>query len=394
MASIQFTLFIDVTDPTNPVEVDRERGGTNCVWRDFKTYGHYAYGVGDFCSPGLEIFDLSTLPDSVHKVYDSPEFVNNTHNIFIDTSSGRLYASGFGTSVGHDIVILDLTQNPAQPELLRNLELPGSPSADYVHDLYVRNDTAYCSQGNQGTLHIYDLTDLSIPDGDIIPVASWSSSGYNHSNWLSDDGKTIMLANETFGQPLRVADYSNKNAIVERSTIKSNLLAPVATNSIAHNPFIVGNDFAAISYYEDGLQIISIEDPSNPFIAGYFDTRPSGQSYSFKGAWGAYPYLPSGNIIVSDIDNGLFVLKPVFPLRDCERDILLPGFYDNFWEVISADSISVSATYDEDAVVEFKAPQGVVFLPDFELRSRAVLEAQNVDECSTNLGKKGTYRFK
>ncbi|MBT3621909.1 MAG: T9SS type A sorting domain-containing protein, partial [Flavobacteriales bacterium] len=28
---------------------------------------------------------------------------------------------------------------------------------------------------------------------------------------------------------------------------------------------------------------------------------------SFKGAWGIYPYLPSGNIIVSDMQTGLYI---------------------------------------------------------------------------------------
>jgi hypothetical protein len=33
-------------------------------------------------------------------------------------------------------------------------------------------------------------------------------------------------------------------------------------------------------------------------------------SPAYQGAWGAYPYLPSGNILVSDMQNGLFVLDP------------------------------------------------------------------------------------
>jgi len=32
----------------------------------------------------------------------------------------------------------------------------------------------------------------------------------------------------------------------------------------------------------------------------------------FNGAWGVYPYLPSGNLLASDIEEGLFVLKPTY----------------------------------------------------------------------------------
>ena len=43
----------------------------------------------------------------------------------------------------------------------------------------------------------------------------------------------------------------------------------------------------------------------------FFDTlpSPSANSAGYKGAWGVYPYLPSGTLLVSDIDNGLFLLR-------------------------------------------------------------------------------------
>jgi hypothetical protein len=36
----------------------------------------------------------------------------------------------------------------------------------------------------------------------------------------------------------------------------------------------------------------------------------------FNGAWGAYPFLPSGLILISDIESGLFVLEPTY-IRAC-----------------------------------------------------------------------------
>ncbi len=41
----------------------------------------------------------------------------------------------------------------------------------------------------------------------------------------------------------------------------------------------------------------------------HFDIYPSSNSNSYNGAWSSYPYLPSGNIIVSGIEQGLFVLQ-------------------------------------------------------------------------------------
>jgi Zn/Cd-binding protein ZinT len=40
----------------------------------------------------------------------------------------------------------------------------------------------------------------------------------------------------------------------------------------------------------------------------FFDTFPDNDDVDFAGAWSVYPYLPSGTIIVSDVDNGLFIL--------------------------------------------------------------------------------------
>ena len=36
---------------------------------------------------------------------------------------------------------------------------------------------------------------------------------------------------------------------------------------------------------------------------------PSTNIAGTDGTWGVYPFLPSGNLLVSDIENGLFVLR-------------------------------------------------------------------------------------
>ena len=44
---------------------------------------------------------------------------------------------------------------------------------------------------------------------------------------------------------------------------------------------------------------------------GSFDTylSPSANSAGTDGAWGVYPFLPSGTLLVSDIENGMFLLQ-------------------------------------------------------------------------------------
>ena len=70
-----------------------------------------------------------------------------------------------------------------------------------------------------------------------------------------------------------------------------------AWNSPVHNVFVLG-DYAHISYYEDGYVVLDISNPMNPQFAGQYDTYPGAGGGTYNGAWGVYPYLPSGNVIV------------------------------------------------------------------------------------------------
>jgi hypothetical protein len=42
---------------------------------------------------------------------------------------------------------------------------------------------------------------------------------------------------------------------------------------------------------------------------GYFDTYPENDNTAFNGAWSVYPFFDSGNIIINDIEKGLFVVR-------------------------------------------------------------------------------------
>ena len=75
--------------------------------------------------------------------------------------------------------------------------------------------------------------------------------------------------------------------------------------------YVLGNRVYQANY-TSGLVILEFTDLGNQQLAeiAFFDTFPSSDATTFDGAWGVYPYLPSGNIIVNDIANGLFVLTP------------------------------------------------------------------------------------
>jgi hypothetical protein len=78
----------------------------------------------------------------------------------------------------------------------------------------------------------------------------------------------------------------------------------------------VNNDFIVTSYYTDGVIIHDADRPGNIIEVGNFDTAPDYEGQGFNGCWGAYPFLPSGNILASDMQEGLYVLETEY-VRGC-----------------------------------------------------------------------------
>lgn len=302
--------FLDVSNPTQIKVCDVADGkAKNVVNRDYECYSHYAYCVSDNGNKGsLQVFDLQYLPDSVHKVYDSDSMSVNTHSIFIDAKSKRLYLAINRLKLG-GVVALDIMglENPEHPIWIGRLEVPtyadGGPLFRNVHEVYVRNDTAYCSVEYQG-LWIFDLRDLK-KQRLINFIKEYPENGYNHSSMLDATGKNIVFTDEIpGGLAIKLFDISDFNAPKLVSLFRSN---PKAT---AHNAYWIGN-FAYVSYYHDGFYIFDLSDKSKPSIAGYYHTSawPPSSYDGYKGCWGVYPYLPSGNIAVSDMGEGIFMLK-------------------------------------------------------------------------------------
>ena len=80
-------------------------------------------------------------------------------------------------------------------------------------------------------------------------------------------------------------------------------------------------------------------------IPGYYDTFEPNHHDSYMGAWGVYPLLPSGNILLSDMQTGLYVFEVNYenPLYDNEILVNKSKIYPNpSDEIINVDLTSVS----------------------------------------------------
>jgi len=302
MGSTEGTHIFDVTDPANGYLVASIDGGStspDVVHRDFHTYNGYLYAVADeMNSSTLQIIDLNNAPNSIEVVYDSNDIITRAHNIFIDEDNSIMYVCGGKVNGVSNYLCLLSLDDPENPTYLTNYNTHG-----YVHDIYVIDNIGYLNAGNNG-LHIVDFSDINAPQT-LGSLTDYPYQGYNHSGWLNSSGDTYIFADENHGYEMKICNVSNPNDIIVNTTFLSN----IDVNSMAHN-LIIKDDYVYVSHYHDGLWIWDISNPSNPVVVGSYDTYNPDDHDSYRGAWGVYPLLPSGNILVSDMQSGLFVLSP------------------------------------------------------------------------------------
>ncbi|MCB0558467.1 MAG: choice-of-anchor B family protein [Lewinellaceae bacterium] len=272
--------------------------GNSIGHRDVKTYLHYAYAVADEGASTLQVIDMSGLPESVEIVYESAEFIRTTHNIFIDEDNARLYAVG---GSGFNLRILSL-ENPEQPELLASYPTVGVP-LPYIHDLYVRDNIAYLNAGPAGFI-VMDMSDPANPEL-LGTMTEYIEQGYNHSGWLSDDGQYYYLGDETHGLDIKIVDVSDLSNMRVVATMDANSFP----GQIPHNVY-PKDGLLYVSYYYDGLQVYDVSNPLFPRRVAYYDTYDGPDIEFFAGAWGVF-VLPSGRVLISDMNSGLYFFEPI-----------------------------------------------------------------------------------
>ena len=321
------THILDVTDPENIFERYRFRGkdaGPQIIHRDYHDFKGYLYAVSDEGASSLQIIKIDELPDTAYLVYDNDSIFVQAHNIFIDTAHARLYSfSGRLPQVSNarGVGIFDIS-DPAQPDFLTHTLNFGTLRPSHVHDGYVRDHIAFLNCGRDG-FAMMDFSDVKNPKPlAALPSNAYLQSGYNHSGWANDDCSHYFFADETWGTDLKtlpLGDLEDLNVSVFFDADNED------PHSIPHN-LVVGCNYLYASYYYDGLQVYDITDPNQPERVMYFQTSSRDIRRNYEGAWGVYPHLPSGNILVSDMQEGLFVIqglndncKPNKDLKPCTQ---------------------------------------------------------------------------
>ncbi|MEM7202714.1 MAG: choice-of-anchor B family protein [Planctomycetota bacterium] len=320
---------IDCTDPENPVE-RAFFSGPPAPLRDIKTYGPYAYVVSEG-GGGLQIIDLTDprSPRLATSAWGASQF-SRAHNVAVDVGTGRIYA--VGADVG--MVVFDASVLPTAPPWLG---IYGSASVGtYVHDLAVHNGVGHAAMVWNGVYRTLDVSTWPLQTLGEEPTAA----RFAHNVWPSADGRLAVATDEQEGGLIELWDVSDPTQLRSLAVYSPNTLA------VPHNAFLVG-DHCHASWYTEGYRVIDVADPSTPVEIGYYDTF-AGPPGTNEGAFGVYPFQPSGVVYVSDRTRGLLVLRPHYlrihhdALPDTESE---DGPYRVVARVTSPDPIGSVTVY-------------------------------------------------
>jgi choice-of-anchor B domain-containing protein len=339
------TGVVDVTNPIRP-KIIGHIPGVESLWREVKVYSvlnkstkkwdAYAYISTEGLNGGLQVIDLSDLPNSVSLAATDTD-ISTSHTLFIsnlDYATGkklkgkktRLYVNGSDRA---GLVIFSLS-NPKNPRVI------GEYNDTYVHDSYGEtfsdSRTSQCAPGHTpcqilfawtgGDFRVLDVTNpRSIG---VLGTLVYPDLGYAHSGWISNDKQYLFNFDEVdeIDSDSKTKIYTIDIANFQNPTISGAFRGP--EKSIEHNGIVIGNKLF-LAHYTRGLVIMDVTNPKKIRELAFFDSHPEDDDENreaqtashpghegqigFHGAWGVYPFLPSGNILISDLERGLFVLK-------------------------------------------------------------------------------------
>ena len=346
------TAFIDISDPIEPIYLGKLPTETiSTIWRDIKVFEDHAFVVADFNAQtsedermhGIQVIDLNILSGISNPQTFNIDYLyldhGKAHNIVINEDSGFAYSVGSNT-FGGGIHVVNIS-NPKNPVFVS-----GFADEGYSHDAQVVTyngpDNDYKGKeiffgSNESKIVIIDVSDKD--NIKTISTLEYSNSvpGYTHQNWLTENHQYLLVGDEL---------DEIKNIVQNTRTIVldiSDLDNPVVhteflneTDAIDHNGYVFNDEFFLASY-TSGMRVIDILNINQKTLEeiGFFDTynelkndqynntlnykissfdddhgNPSkGRLPEFNGAWSVYPFFKSENILISDINSGLFIVK-------------------------------------------------------------------------------------
>ena len=294
--------IVDVSDPTAPIQVGSASVMSGNDVKLIERADGVLFALTSSDVAGISVFDVSdpTDPTRVYQfgvIPDGPFSELGVHTIFIEGT--RLYITQQGVKV-YDI------SDPSSPQLLGRYWLP--VDGGYVHDMYVQDSIAYLDYWDNG-LVVVDLTDVDAPRW-LGAFDSYADHMTSHSNWVTRAGGRLVSVHgdERIDAHVRIVDVDPASAEFMQEIGSYQTQRAVSV----HNIMAYG-DLAFVTYYQDGLRVLDLSDPTEPREVAHYRTYdaadPSYGSSIYEGAIGVDYDPASRTMYVVDTHRGLFVLR-------------------------------------------------------------------------------------
>lgn len=285
----------DVSAPAAPVHQARVPGEFNDIKlaRSGDDLIGYAAPIGN---AGVTIVDVST-PSAATAIAQLDDYA---HSVFVTATPPRLYLADYTDGVP----VFDVTA-PRSPVRIGTVPTGGDPDVG-IHDIHVDGTTIYANKTTDGVVAV----DVSAGFGASAVRLGGLPTSYSHASWAGTaGGRAILIHGDEGLAPeggafLRVLD-------AERTSPTFMLeIGRYATRPDVgiHNMILIG-DRAYISYYQDGIRIVDLADPTQPREIAHFNTwdEATAPGAGFEGAVGLT--VVGDLIYVADLTRGLLVLR-------------------------------------------------------------------------------------
>lgn len=306
----------DVLDPAQPTLVDSvvvDAGTVNDVkirapGGDLAVITHEDSQDG---LNGITLLDL-TIPLAPAKITRFTQSLERgVHNAWIEGDFVYLAVDGASSSAG--LRIVDIS-TPASPTIAASFY--GGTS--FVHDVYVRDGLAFVSHWDAG-LVILDVGNGVAGGSPAAPIEVGrvvTDAGRTHNAWYWPAGRYVFVGEENFGRPgvMHVVDVRDLSAPVEVATFAVPGTAP-------HNFWMdEARGILYLAWYGNGIRAVDATGE----LLGQLERQGreiAGQRYAGQGncpdltgaatcTWA--PQLHGGVLYLSDMNTGLWVLRPEF----------------------------------------------------------------------------------
>jgi choice-of-anchor B domain-containing protein len=283
--------IVDVSVPARPVERFKVPGSRS-NWREVALWANFAYVGSEASGSGITIVDLRSLPDTVYsKVWfgngEAENLIQRSHTV--GCAAGYLYV--YGSRPAPDGAVICNLSDPWNPKV------EGAYREHYLHDGFVRGDTLWGSEIYEGRFSVIDIKDKTKPK---VLVTQPTPAAFNHNSELTPDGRVLYTTDERANAPLAAFDVSNLNNIRLLDTYVSSR----QPEDEVHNVRIKGK-FLVNPGYGGQLTIVDATHPHNLIETGW-------ASLGSSLVWDADPYLPSGIIVATAKNEGLFIFQPTY----------------------------------------------------------------------------------